>query len=220
VTPHTGGASGVSTGVDPARLAAEGYDVVEEEYAALEEEEWPRLRWLRLLLDRLPPGSFVLDLGCGNGLPAGPEIVGRGHALLGVDVSARQVELAREHVPSAAFIQADMATLELAPGHVDAVVSFYAIGHVPREEHAEFLRRVHGWLRSGGLLLLSEEDADRPGFVGEWLGVPMFLSTHDAATLRRLVEEAGFAIERTAVETQREQGHDVPFTWILARKLG
>ncbi|MBD0329153.1 MAG: hypothetical protein ICV64_03515 [Thermoleophilia bacterium] len=64
---------------------------------------------------------------------------------------------------------------------------------------------------------MSEEDADRPGVVGGWLGAPMFFSGHDAATLRRLVDEAGFAVERAAVETQREQGRDVSFTWILAR---
>ncbi len=47
----------------------------------------------------------------------------------------------------------------------------------------------------------------------------MFFSAHPAATLRKLVEDAGFEIERTAVEPQCEQGRDVPFTWILARKL-
>ncbi len=203
--------------MDVTRLVAEGYDQVAEQYAALEEEEWPRLRWLRVLLDGLPPSSLVLDLGCGNGLPAGLEIAGRGHGLLGVDVSARQIELARRNVPGAAFLQADMAELELAEGVFDAVVSFYAIGGVPRERHPELLRRIHGWLAPGGLLLLSEEDADQPGFVGDWLGVPMFFSSYDAGTLRRLVEEAGFVVERTAVETQREQGRDVPFTWLLAR---
>ncbi|MBD0329152.1 MAG: class I SAM-dependent methyltransferase [Thermoleophilia bacterium] len=107
---------------------AEGYDVVAERYAALEEEEWPRLRWLAEVLDRLAPGSAVLDLGCGNGLPAGPAIVARGHALLGVDVSARQVELARRNVAGAAVLQADMAELELAEGAFDAVVCFSRSG--------------------------------------------------------------------------------------------
>src|SRR5688500_2384765 len=80
-----------------------GRDAVAERYAALEEEEWPRLRWLRTLLDVLPPGSSVLDLGCGNGLPAGPAVLARGHTLLGVDVSARQVELAERNVPGGSF---------------------------------------------------------------------------------------------------------------------
>ena len=205
--------------MDAKRIVAEGYDAVAERYAALEEQEWPRLRWLRLVLDRLLPGSAVLDLGCGNALPAGAEIVSRGHALIGVDISAHQVELARANVPEGTFLQGDMASVHFPAGAFDAVVAFYAIGHVPREEHPDLLRRIHGWLEPGGLLLLSEEDADRAGAVGDWLGAPMFFSGHDAPTLRRLVEEAGFEVERAAVERQREQGVDVPFAWILARKL-
>jgi SAM-dependent methyltransferase len=205
--------------MDPKRIVAEGYDAVAERYARLEEEAWPRQRWLRALLEQLPPGSAVLDLGCGNALPAGAEIFARGHALVGVDVSARQVELARANVPDATFLQDDMASIDFPDGAFDAVVAFYSIGHVPREHHPELLRRFGRWLRLGGLLLLSEEDADQPGVVGDWLGAPMFFSGHDAAGLRRLVEDAGFEVDDASVESQREQGVDVPFVWILAHKL-
>lgn len=202
--------------MDPREIVAAGYDAVAERYAELEETEWPRLRWLRDLLDRLPDGAHVLDLGCGNGIPADREIVRR-HAVTGVDISARQIELARRNVPGGVFFHADMTRVSFPPATFEAVVSFYAIGCVPRDEHAALLRRIRGWLRPGGWLLLSEEDVDRPDVVGDWLGVPMFFSGFDAATQRRLVEEAGFVVERAAVETQMEQGVAVPFSWVLAR---
>jgi SAM-dependent methyltransferase len=202
--------------VDPREIVAAGYDAVAERYARLEETEWPRMRWLRDLLDRLPDGAHVLDLGCGNGVPAGREIA-RQHTVTGVDVSERQIELARRNVPGGVFFHGDMARVSFPPATFDAVVSFYAIGCIPRAEHADLLRRIRGWLRPGGWLLLSEEDADRPDVVGEWLGVPMFFSGFDAATQRRLVAEAGFAVERSAVEIQVEQGVEIPFAWLLAR---
>lgn len=204
--------------MDPREIVAAGYDAVAERYARLEETEWPRIRWLRDLLDRLPVGAHVLDLGCGNGLPADREIARR-HTVTGVDISARQIELARRNVPGGAFFHADMASVAFPPGTFDAVICFYAIGCIPRAEHASLLRSIHAWLRPGGWLLLSEEDADRPDVVGEWLGVPMFFSGFDAATQRRLVEEAGFLVERAAVEAQVEQGVEVPFVWMLARVL-
>jgi ubiquinone/menaquinone biosynthesis C-methylase UbiE len=41
--------------------------------------------------------------------------------VLGVDLSRTQLELARHNVPSARFIKADMATIELPPASFDAV---------------------------------------------------------------------------------------------------
>lgn len=205
------------TGVDVSRIVAEGYDAAADRYARLEEAEWPRVRWLRRLLDRLPHGSAVLDLGCGNALPAGPEVLARGHALVGVDVSARQLELACRNVPEAVFVQADMAQLELPPGAFDAVLCLYALGHVPRDRHLALLRRIRGWLGPGGWLLLSEEDSDEEGALVRWLGAEMYFSTHDAATLRALVAEAGFELVATAVEEQVEQGRAVPYCWVLAQ---
>ena len=203
--------------MEPKDIVAAAYDAVAERYAALEREEWPRSRWLRDLLGRLPRGSAVLDLGCGNAVPAAREVLARGHAYVGVDVSARQLELARAHTPDATFVHADMAALDFPEAAFDAVVSFYAIGCIPRREHAELLGRIRRWLRPGGWLLLSEEDRDLDDTVGTWLGVPMFGSGFDAATQRRLVEDAGFAVERAAVEVQTEEGTEIPFSWLLAR---
>lgn len=205
--------------MEPSELVAAGYDAVAERYAALEREEWPRTRWLRMLLDRLPRGSAVLDLGCGNADPAGREVVARGHCYVGVDVSARQVEWARRNVPEGTIIQNDIGRVAFPEGAFDAVVSFYALGGIPRAEHAALLSRIRRWLRPGGWLLLSEEDEDRPDMVGEWLGVPMFFSGWDAATQRRLIEEAGFDVVQAKVETQVEESVEIPFAWLLARRL-
>ncbi len=108
--------------------------------------------------------------------------------------------------------------MDFAPSTFDAVVSLYTFDHVPRAEHRELLGRAHRWLRPGGWFLLSIEDADEPGQTVEWLGVDMHFSMFDAATTRRLVTDAGFLIERTAVETQLERATEIPYTWVLARK--
>lgn len=109
-----------------------GYDMVVEAYAGLEIEghEWPRLRRLLELLDGLPEGSDVLDLGCGNGLPAMAAISER-HRGVGVDISGAQIALARHNVPGATFVHADMSELDFPASSFDAIVSFYAIEHLP-----------------------------------------------------------------------------------------
>jgi SAM-dependent methyltransferase len=146
------------------------------------------------------------------------EIAVRGHRAVGVDVSARQVELARANVPQANVLHADVRELDFEPGSFDAIVSFYALDQIPREQHLETLAAWQTWLRPGGRLLLSVEDNDRPGAIGEWLGVPMFLSCFDAATATRIVGEAGFRIDSAEVETQLEGGRPMPFLWVLAAR--
>ncbi len=111
-----------------------------------------RLRFLRELQARLEPGSQVVDLGCGAGIPCTAALA-KQHTVLGIDISAGQVRRAQQNVPTGQFRKADLATVSLPPGSLDAVTAFYSLTHVPRTEHAEVFRRIAGWLRPGGYLL-------------------------------------------------------------------
>jgi cyclopropane fatty-acyl-phospholipid synthase-like methyltransferase len=200
-------------------LIAAGYDSVADAYAALEREgEWPRQRWLADLLSRLRAGARVLDFGCGSGIPATRSIVDAGHSVVAADISPEQVRRARQNVPEAEVILAGALDLQLEPESLDAVVAFYVVDHIPREQHGQLLASVHRWLCPGGWLLLTFEIDDQPGIVGDWLGVPMFFSHYDAATSQQLVRQAGFEIVRAAEETQQEGNRPVPYLWLLARK--
>jgi ubiquinone/menaquinone biosynthesis C-methylase UbiE len=200
-------------------IVARGYDLAAERYARLEGPvEWPRMRWVRRLLERLPDGASILDLGCGSGVPATRELAR--HHVVGADVSRRQIELARANVPGARFLHADVLELKFPSGSFRAVVALYLLDHVPRARQAELLRRIYGWLQEGGCLLLTAEIEEEPGIVERWLGVPMYFSCFDAETTRRMVREIGFDILRDDVETQLEGEREIPYLWILAEKRG
>jgi SAM-dependent methyltransferase len=207
----------VLTPDDPSDVVARGYDRVAKAYAALERgDAWPRMNWVHDVLDRLPPGSRVLDIGCGSGIPATRELA-REHVATGVDVSARQIELARQCVPHTRFIHGDILSCTFPESEFDAVVALYVLDHVPRERHAELLRRIAWWLKPGGLLLFTVETEDSPDTVAEWLGVDMYFSCYDEQTTRAIVESVGFEIVRHAIESQDEGGHEVAYLWVLAR---
>jgi cyclopropane fatty-acyl-phospholipid synthase-like methyltransferase len=210
--------SGTDLG-DPKTLVARGYDQIALRYAAWLVEGNPAMRFVRELDARLPAGADVLELGCGRGVPVGRELAKR-HRLTGVDISAAQIELARHHVPEASFIHADYTAIDVAVASFDAVVAILTLTHVPREEHAELLSRIAGWLRDGGFLLCSLGTGDTPGSVEtDWLGAPMFFSHFDADTNRRLVLEAGFELLIDEIVTMHEEGHgESRFLWVLAQK--
>jgi ubiquinone/menaquinone biosynthesis C-methylase UbiE len=117
--------------IDPKKLVATGYDRIADRYL-----DWPggaevRRKYTARLLDLIPIGGCVLDLGCGPGVPVAQEL-SRKVDVWGVDISARQIELARRNVPAARFIESDMMTVDLPAGHFDAVSAFFAITHLPR----------------------------------------------------------------------------------------
>ena len=178
----------MSHAFDPKHVVAEGYDQAAEAYARLEHDTtWPRTRWLAKLLERLQTGAHVLDLGCGSGDPVDIAIAQQ-HAVTGVDISLAQIQRARQNVPTGTFLHADLAAVTFPSATFDAVVSFYTLEHLPREEHAAIVQRINDWLKPGGFLLLATEANETPGVVSTWLGVPMFFSSYDANTVLRLVE--------------------------------
>jgi SAM-dependent methyltransferase len=204
---------------DPKQVVAEGYDRIADTYlewtqGAREEE---RARYTSILLERLPNGATVLDLGCGAGVPTARALAER-FEVTGVDISARQIALARQNVPEATFIQADMTRLDFAPASFDAIAAFYALIHVPREEQAELLRDIAAWLRPGGLLVAAMGTHAARADLDELLGAPMYWSGFDSETNRRLVEEAGLCIVSAREETAEEFDDPVTFLWIVAQK--
>ncbi len=204
----------------PKRIVRDGYDA-----AALRYLEWSalrpsaiRLRFLARILDLLPDRAEVLELGCGAGIPVTRALAAR-HRVTGVDISPVQLELARRHVATATFLEADLASVEFPPASFDAVVAFYSLIHVPRREHAGLLARIRGWLRPGGRLFATMGAGDNPDGVDEdWLGIPMFFSHFDAETNRRLVREAALEVEEADVIEEDEDGRAVSFLWVIARK--
>ena len=144
------------------------------------------------LIERLPASARVLDLGCGAGVPITQALAGR-FDVTGVDFSSARLALARKQVPAARFIEADMMSCELAAASFDAVVSFFAIFHLPREEHGALFSRVHDWLKPGGYLLATLALADEAGYTeDDFHGATMYWSNFDLAAYRRLLGACGF----------------------------
>ena len=128
------------------------WDAIAETYARRRDPTGSDAALLDDLLEALPSEPTVLDAGCGDGartlanLPAGS---------VGLDVSRRGLELARETVPDARLVQGEMTALPFADGVVDAVTAYHAVSHVSRESQPEGYREFVRVLRPGGRLLMT-----------------------------------------------------------------
>jgi ubiquinone/menaquinone biosynthesis C-methylase UbiE len=107
-------------------------------FAARERPGWKKeLARLERALASLP-WAHTLDIACGTGfltrhLPG--EVVG-------LDQSEQMLEIARERVPAAAFIQGDAFELPFADGAFERVFTAHFYGHLDRNERTFFLEEA------------------------------------------------------------------------------
>ena len=138
----------------------------------------------------------MLDAGCGTGIPV-TRFLCRFFTVTGVDFSEVQIQLSRQLVPQAQFLCQDMTGLSFPQNSFDAIVSFYAIIHVPRAEHRQLFRDFHRMLKPEGLVLACMGAGDVDGDNEEeddMFDVPMYWSHYDADTNIGLVKECGFQV--------------------------
>src|SRR6266480_3477717 len=170
-------------------LVRRGYDAISRAYRDDDGQSNPSTAedvtrytaWIDELAGLLKPKARVLDLGCGAGVPATKLLVRAGFDVLGVDISQVQIERAQQLVPGATFVVADMATWESEPASFDAVVSFFAVTHLPIQDQQDLFPRIRRWLRPGGLLLAIVGQHKWTG-IEDYLGAAMFWEHADVAT--------------------------------------
>ena len=159
----------------------------------------------------------LLDLGCGAGEPFGRYFVDRGWSVVGVDFSARMLELAARYVPEMQTIHSDMRTVEFEPAQFDAVTAVYSLFHVPAAEHPALFEKFRRWLRPGGKVLFTYATREYTGcdeFDGfkEFLGKQLYYSHRTPEHLVSDLEYAGLAVESL---DYRDIGGEI-FLWVTA----
>ncbi len=202
------------------------YDLIAEQWHSSATERGSKyvahlLAYIDRILDGLPVGAPVLDLGCGTGEPIARYMVQRGYRVTCVDASFEMLKFARQTVAEAEFIHADMIDIELN-ATFDAAVAWDSMFHVERKHHAAIYQKISQALKLGGRFMLSvggsapdEEDDSVEGFTSEMFGQTFYYSGFAPEVTRTIIEAAGFEIELWEVDDPTSRGHIA----VIARKL-
>ena len=132
------------------------------------------------------PPFTILDFGCGPGRDL-KTFTALGHRAIGLDGSARFVEMARAESGCDVW-QQDFLALDLPARHFDGIFANAVLFHVPGQELPRVLAALFGTLKPGGVLFSSNPRGDNSegwnrGRYGAW---------HDLEAWRRHLLDAGF----------------------------
>ena len=170
-----------------------GYNAIANKYLEKRTKIPKNVQLLDAFINKLSMGAKVLDAGCGAGIPVA-QILSQIFTVIGVDISEAQVELAKKNIPNATFICQDMTQLDFPENHFDGICSYYAIIHIPREEHRGLLENFYHMLKPGGITLLCLGADDLQNDTHSFHGHQMYWSHFDANTNQSMLEDIGYSI--------------------------
>lgn len=174
-------------------FSAENYSIVHTIRSRLE------ARRLLRYCTGIPADARVLDVGCGDGFHLGllARFGSPGWRLMGVDVDARAVEIARD-----SGLDVYLGTVEdvnLDPASVDVVYTLQTLEHVA--DPAGFLRSIYRVLKPGGRLVIVTDNTDSVDFSlfrrRYWGGYhfPRHWHLFNRRSLARLARQAGYRVD-------------------------
>ncbi len=194
-------------------LVKKGYNKSAKNYLS-QRDQFSNIKYLEKLNKLLKPNSLILDLGCGAGKPIDKWLIIKGHKVIGIDISEKQIELARKNAPQGQFKVKDMSDLQEKEYQVDAVVSFYTIFHIPRETHQNLFKKIASFLQKNGLILVTMGANEWEGKEQDFHGTEMYWSHYGADKNRKIIQNAGFDILLDEIDEGANERHQI----VIAKK--
>jgi ubiquinone/menaquinone biosynthesis C-methylase UbiE len=192
------------------RRQAAAFDAIGERYDDAFPHKSGQIIATQWVIDRLPPGARVLDLGCGTGVPTAGMLVESGLEVIGVDVSTEMLTLARRNVPSGRFVAMDVLQLDSSLGDFDAVVAFFSLLMLRRSEIPPVIRRIRAVLRPGGLVAIGMVEGDLDYAPLSFLGQEVSVTAYPRADLEATIRAEGLHVREVDVEEFEPPAADVP----------
>lgn len=194
---------------DTQRQAA-AFDAIGERYDDAFPHKSAQIIATQWVIDHLSPGARVLDVGCGTGVPTAGMMVESGLDVIGIDVSAEMLRLARSNVPTARFVAMDVMELDSTLGDFDAAVAFFSLLMLRRADIPGVIRRIRGLIRPDGYFAVGMVEADLDYAPLTFLGAEVRATGYPRPDLEALLVAAGLEVREVDVEEFEPLAPEVP----------
>lgn len=188
------------------------YDLIAEWYASQRADQ-TGVPEATALASSLPRGSFVLDIGCGNGIPITRVLLRDGHRVVGLDSSNAMLARFRQNCPEAFAVRGVVQFCPLADCIFDAAVAWGVMFHLDPEDAIRAIASVSRVMKPGAPFLFTSGDVD--GFDGKedkMNGVTFRYFSYSVESYRRILGDNDFKL----VDVHADNGNN---TYYLATKM-
>ena len=138
---------------------------------------------------KLPPGSSVLDLGCGDGIPISRFLVQEGFDVVALDSSPEMIARHRANVPNVPARCERAEEADFPTGSFEAVIAWGVLFHLSEAGQRDVIGNVANWLRPGGRFLFTSGDVEGTT-EGEMNGVTFQYTSLGVNGYRDVIENA------------------------------
>jgi len=153
----------------------------------------------------------ILDLGCGPGRDL-ITFKKMGHRPIGLDGSEAFCKMAQQ-VSGCQVLHQSFLNLNLPQASFDGIFANASLFHVPSQELAGVLAKLHGALREGGILFTSNPRGSGEGWQGDRYGNYMEFEQSSAC-----LQQAGFEVLHHYYRPQGQPRHMQPWLAIVCKR--
>ncbi len=140
----------------------EAYDEIIDWFDAARTKTLMESEYLNLIVDNIPQGGSILDLGCGTGEPIAKFFIEKGLKVTGVDGSQKMIELCNKRFPSEHWLVSDMREINLQH-RFDALLAWHSFFHLDHDSQRNMFKIFEAHIKTDGILAFTsgvEEEED------------------------------------------------------------
>ena len=198
------------------------YDQIAHQYASKLDDYAPRPEQEKFV-SLLPKSATILDAGCGPGRDC-EYFVKQGFQVVGVDLSDKLLDIAKQRVPQASFYKQDLRSLDFSSSSFNGIWACASLLHLKREETPAVLSSFYTLLKPKGTLFVLVKEGTGEADIKETLSsnISRHFTYFTVNELKTLLTDAGFMVQEIYPwneEVRRPGRRDLVWISSFSRKL-
>jgi SAM-dependent methyltransferase len=187
----------------------ECYEQIVDWYDAHRSTNLMEQEYLDFVVQAIPSGGSILDVGCGTGKPLALAdfFIGKGYRVTGIDGSQKMIRLCRKRFPDQRFIVQDMRSLNLNE-QFDAIIAWDSFFHLPPEDQRSMFPIFKAHAKSGSILIFTS-GPDEGEVWSDNGGQNLYHASLSPDEYTELLNLHGFKVVRHTIEDPNCGNHTV-----------